>query len=100
MRGEDAQIDFANEITRRMKVDNIFVKIAASLGLVDVSTETHVFPTNFDCLSSLIESYKSNCGPLHDYDLQYTAYFVQACEKGENSAQILSKNIKKVCSSF
>jgi len=27
--GEDAQVDFANEITRRMNVDNVFARLAS-----------------------------------------------------------------------
>ena len=80
-----------------MKVDNIFVKIAASLGIQEASLYTHVIPSQLGCLSELIESYKSNCGPLHDYDLQYTAFFVQACEKESANIMSLVNKVKKVC---
>ena len=87
-----------------MKVDNIFVRLASLFGIDHIDNESAtkgdvVFPTDFECLGSLIKTYSDSCGKLSDYDLQYTSYFVEACESLGNT-YALQLLVKTVCSTF
>jgi hypothetical protein len=66
--GEDIQIAFSNEITNRMKVDNLFARLAGLFGISEETIQAAV-PTDFECLDSLISTYSRACGRMSDYDL-------------------------------
>lgn len=68
-RGEDALIDLTNEITRRLKVQQVFKRLVEKHGLSD--SKMHFVPRNYECLRAMIDTYQKECSPIMDFDLEY-----------------------------
>jgi len=75
-----AHLDLSTEINHRMRVDNVFAEFKGH----NLQADQYHAPKNFDCLRSLVEAYKENCGALEDYSLKYVKYLVQECETLSN----------------
>lgn len=79
-----------------MEVDILFSKISTWFGLNHKESPK---PLNFKCLSALYDTYRASCGVMSDYDLQYTSYFVEACEAMAfaDNTSILEAKIRMLC---
>ena len=101
--GEDAQIGLTNEVTRRMKVDNVFEKLEPTKTLKTLKDSPTAFrPRNFGCLRKLMATYADHCGPMTDYDLQYVPILVELCESltSDEEVRIPARKITKACAKF
>lgn len=50
---------------------------------------------DFNCLRKSIDTFESRCTKLEDYNLQYTKYLVENCEK--NSYEALHPILSEYC---
>jgi len=73
---QKAQLNLAEEMNRRMKIDFIFAEFGKTLNI----QQKYSLPINFDCLRSMMDTYETSCGKFDEYDLKYVRYFVQECE--------------------
>lgn len=67
------------EITHRMKVDQIF-QTAFPHHMEAIENHTTPLPTDFECYRNLIKSYEDKCMDVSEYSLKYFKAFVAECE--------------------
>lgn len=93
-----ASLDLQLELTHRMRVDHVFAHLKTEYP-VKIHDDAQVLPRDFDCLRSLIQSYKESCDGLDEYSLKYVKYFVQLCENksSDDEITVFKTSIQSAC---
>jgi hypothetical protein len=78
-----AQLDLSAELTYRMRLDHSFENYTP-VNLLMSSAEP-VLPTRFDCLRTMVQTFKDNCGKLEDYSLKFVKHLVADCEAASDT---------------
>lgn len=75
-------------------MDYVFERLGNLMG---IKRSRSARPRNFKCLEALMEAYKESCGVMSDYGLEYSTYFVEACESRRIPTEALIETIRLVC---
>jgi legumain len=89
---EDGQ-ELQDEITHRTLIDMRFSYLSANVGF---QLEEHPRVNDFECYKGLVESYKSECGGLDEYDLKFLGHFVNMCNAQMEPTKMLGL-INEMC---
>ena len=79
-------------LNHRVRVDHVFSSFDATLGLQGEQKDI-----NFDCLRSLVSTYKTSCGGFDEYAMTKTDHFVEACAS-EKKQEELNEALTEACS--
>ena len=95
---QENSLALISEINYRKSITATFQLIAQ---LLDPASEENLFTaktsvSDFDCLSSSIDSFEQQCGKLQEYALQYVQVLVNACEAG-HSLEELNGALTQAC---
>ena len=92
--GHKAQLDLMELLNHRVKIDHVMKDFEFSVGVQDKTPSEYI---NFDCLRSLVNTFKSTCGTFDEYVMSKVDSLIKGCDS-DSTIEKLQSALSESCS--